>query len=612
MSETIDEFKNKLIDTNITNPFPYVDPHNSWKAPMFIDTANYIEWYEQMILKANSQGYCISFIVGDPGAGKTHFLCHLNHLYYNEKKFNGIYAMYSAHEEERISSRGLWESFFTNDNVVDRIRKEIRTGEVENYTFNNISMRKIIMEYLNNPEAVSSFNSMQLLNLASGLSQLINYKGMHISIIIDNIDEYFRWLNNLRSNNSLDNNDKQDYYGVNPNDDDFNTLFSTLRSTATNVQGLLLILACTRPAYNPITSISVDRTYAGRVTYQDKILGPLTNSQAYELVSMYMNYWVKILDIHQPITEECLIYVPNNSPLNLYPFTKTSIDEIYKVTGQYARDIKTICCEAIDEMKIKKDMWIVKDHYLAEAITEAHKKRPQIVPKEKLDEFYNRRSEWIRSSISSKINKLTEEAHRKYKIITKEKMAEILDTYIQLLNFNLITDFSSIRNTYNPNNWTNKEYLRIINININENQETGVLISYIFSDKPPINRSYFREIKLKDQTDVNSYFDNEFVSHALFIRLWSKQRPGAVLRNSRARELNEVIEDISIDEHIYRIIAAVEGTQDVIERSDLVEHVDRYYFHLRTLLEQLVEKTGQPVKSWEERLREMRRRAAEF
>jgi len=611
MSGSYDDFKNKLIDVNNLNPFPYVDPHNSWKAPMFIDAVNYIEWYKQMILKAKSQGYCISFIVGDPGAGKTHFLCHLNHLYYNEKKFNGIYSMYSAREDEKISARVLWENFFTNNDVVERLKKVIRTWEVENYEFNNIIIREIITEYLNKPESVLSFNYPKLISLARGLSQLINYKGMHISIIIDNIDEYFRWLNNLRSNNLYDNNN-QDYYGVNPNNDDFNTLFSTLRNTATNVQGLLLILACTRPAYNPITSISVDRTHAGRVTYQDKILGPLTNSQAYELVSMYMKYWANMHDIHQPIIEECIVNVPGNDALNLYPFTQTAIDEIHKVTGQLARDIKTICCEAIDEMKIKKDMWIVKEQYLAEAISEAHKKRPQIIPRENVDEFNNRRSEWIRASISTKMDNLIGEAQRKYKVVTKHKMAEILDRYIQLLNFTLISNVSSIRNTDNPSNWTNEEYLRIVNMNINENQDTGILISYIFSDKPPINRLYFREINLKDQTDVNSYFDNELVSHALFIRLWSKQRPGDVTRNHRARQLHEVTEDITIDEHLYRIIAAVEGTQDVIERSDLVEHVDRYYFHLRTLLEQLVEKTGQPLKSWEERLREMRRRAAEF
>ena len=612
MSQNFNEFKNKLIDVKILNPFPYVDPENSWKAPMFIDTANYLEWFKQMIVNVKSQGYCISFIVGDPGAGKTHFLCHLNYQYYEKKQFNGAYSIYSAHAGERITSTKLWNNLFMNQDVVDKIQKEIHIWEVERYRFNNISMKKIILSYLNNPESILSYNSTQISYLARGISQLLNHKGMHICIVIDNVDEYFRWMNSLRKGDIQNDEEEERLYGVNPDNDDVNILFSTLRDTATNMKGLILILACTNTAYIPMTRVSVDRTYASRIAYQDRILGPLTNSQAYELVNMYMDHWVKNNEVIQPTLNECLVNTSFNSTLNLCPFSKTAIDEIYNITGQYARDIKTICCESIDNMKLQKDMWIVKEKYLADAITEAHKKRPQIIPREKIESFYERRPEWLKESIKTILYNLEIEAHKKYYVITINKMIEILDNYIRLLNIDFVENIPRIKNTHNPNYWTDNTNLRIVNIKTTDEVESSIVISYVLSEKPPINRLYFQDITLKHQTDVISYIDNELASHALFIRLWSNPRSVDVMRERRVRELDDLIDEVSIDAHLYKIIASVEGSDEFIERSDLAQHVDRFYLNLKTQINQLAERMGQPLVSWEERLREMRRRAAEF
>jgi len=605
------DFKNKLLDNIILNPFPYVDPRTSWKAPMFIDTGNYLDWFKRMIIRAHTQGYCISFVVGDPGAGKTHFLCHLNYLYYEENKFNGVYSIYSA-GEEKITSQVLWRNFFSNIDVVNRINNLLKIWEVENYKFSKIGMKELLLSYLNDPNKVLSFNSIQLRDLAIGLSELMNLKNLHICIVIDNIDEYFRWLNNQRKNISITVSIEDISYGVNPNEDDVNTLFSTLRNIATNMQGFLIIVACTQPAYVPMKNVSVDRTLASRITYQDNLLGPLSNSQAYELVNMYMNYWQKEYNVELPIFNECTVSLQNNSILNLYPFTMTSIDEMCYVTGGYARDIKTICSEAIDEMRFKKDLWIVKDYYLANAINEAHKKRPQIVPKEKFDRFITRKSEWMKDTISQKIDDLIKEAQRKYLIITKNKLSEILDDYIRTLNIEITEEVLPVKNTNNRNYWTNTENLRILNFYTTENLGISVLVSYIFSDKPPTILGRSQEITLQNITDAISYIDYEIVSHILFIRHWSNPCSPDTRRHKRARELDPVIEDLSIDEHDYRIIASVEGSQEIFSRSDLVEHVDRFYLNLRTQLLQLIERTSQPLKSWEDRLKEMRRRAAEF
>jgi len=611
MKDIIEDFNRKLLNSKVPDPFPFVDPPRYWKAPIIVDAELYLDWFNTMLHNARSQGYCISFIVGDPGAGKTHFLCHINYLYYEAGKFDGIYSTYSA-GEERITPEILWRDFFSNTDVVSRLNQILKPKEVESINFPHLGMKEAIITYLKDPLSVQRFESRKLRRLAEGISNLLYYKGAHMCMVIDNTDEYFRWLNSLRTKTSSEKN--KDTFGVEPTEDDLSTFFGTLRNTATNMQAFLLLVACTQPAYTHIKNITVDRTHAGRIIYQSEILGPLTLGQAYELVNRYMDHWAKENRIELPIIEECLVETVNGEKLNIYPFSKVSIKEIHEITGQYARDIKMICNEAINEMKMKRETWIVKDENLAYAVEEANRRRPQIVPEFKVNEFKKRRVSWLRNTVARRLPELVKRSRAKHRTLTPDMMANIMDSYLKALGIEVVANIQHLPNWYNPAKVTDPTYMRLLKYVKGEGKEKNILCRYVLASKPPINNKKYRKVELRDLTDAISYVESALASHIILILLWSEISTHAIRRNhARAKDFlryEPVIEEFSIDENLWNIIASVEEAEDENDQKDLVEHVDEYYLKLKKHLNLLIDNKIIPSEPYEEKLKKMRKEAA--
>jgi hypothetical protein len=607
IKEISDDLNKRLLDSTIFNPFTYIDPPRHWKAPFIIDAEYYLEWFPRKLQEARTQGYAISFVVGDPGAGKTHFLCHINYLFYVAKKFSGLHSIYSA-GEKKITPEVLWRDFFGNTDVMERLGQLISSERVKSFRFPQIGTKETILAYLSDPRKVQEFETDELQRMAQGISNLLSEKGAYICMVIDNVDEYFRWLNSLHIKTSQET-DEKDLLGVEPTQEDLNVFFGTLRNTATNMEAFLLLVACTSPIYNPIekNAVAADRTHAGRISYQPKILGPLSPSQSYELVNKYMEHWAKENGVKLPLLEECSVETSEGKTLNLYPFSKVAIQEIREITGQYARDIKTICSKAIDDMRYRQEIWIVKDEYLALAVDEAHKLRPQIIPREKVNAFKERRVQWLKKTIELRLPELEKLAHQQYLALSSEELVQIVDSYVKALGIG-VEDVSPIRNWVHPSNLTDTS-----NIRIWEYAKKRILASYIFSDKRPLGPLYHRMIELRDLTDAISYINSNLATHIIFITHWCGTRsPKARGYYSQLSPYDSVIKEFSIDEQLFKVIASVRLANDENERRDLVEHIDQYNLRLIENLNWLIKQSVYPQKSWEERTKEERFKDAQF
>lgn len=104
-----DLFDEKLLKS-VENPFRY--PHPPRRPPFAVGGEQVVEWFKTRYNESIGQGSKISFIVGVPGAGKSHFLSHLEYLFYDvNNKIKGIYTIYNASNTE-IDEKDIWIKLF--------------------------------------------------------------------------------------------------------------------------------------------------------------------------------------------------------------------------------------------------------------------------------------------------------------------------------------------------------------------------------------------------------------------------------------------------------------------------------------------------------------------
>jgi len=582
--DKMDKFNQKLIGWETGNPFPYVDPPRGWKPPFIVDAENYLQWFERIYKSTIGQGYIISFIVGDPGAGKSHFACYLDYLFNAKKKFKGIYSTFSA-GQNKITARELWMDFFLNNDVIKRIKELIDVETIEHYNFRSENIRRNITNYINGTLEIDNLNDIEIQDMAAGVSSVLATKGAGLCMVLDNIDEYLRYLNSLHQPLSDLPREEREFKRQQQELEDLQNFFGTLRTACRDMPNFLLLIACTTQAYKPIErhSITVDRTFAGRVQYQSEILRTLSQSQTYELVHKYLQWWSLQNGVDLPLIEGCMVKSPNGDTISIYPFTKTALQEIFEVTGQFARDIKMICNACINQMKNEQKVWIVKDEYLAYAIEEAHKRRPQIIPSMNLEKFRRRRTIWMKETMGIKLRKAESLAKSRYSFgIDQESLIEKLSIYVINLGIT-VEKLPSIQNKENLR-WIDPKSLRIWGYG----EGKRVLVSHVFSNDAPLKKTYFKYIEWRDISNAISYVDAGIATHILFATRWCGGFSKATLQYYHKTSWYEpIIETINMDDSFFKVIGAVE-TENEKERKYLIEHVDEYHFKLRETLDRLV------------------------
>jgi len=555
-----DEFDKKLLTED--NPFKYPDPPS--RPPFMVGGEEYLRWFENTFEHSIKHGYSISFIVGEPGAGKSHFLRYLDYLFYEANKFRGIYAIYNARHEE-IEEKDLWLQLLFNNDAIHKLRQILSIAKIQSFPIRQ-DIKTNIISLLNGSLEIKSLDPTMLHQIGETLSELLVHAGAGMCIAIDNIDEHFRYLS--------------DKYGKEKALEKF---FGMLRSLTAGVRQILILLACTTPVYSEIKSVTVDRTHARRIEFQEQTLKELTLPQSFQLVHNYLNWWAEKHGVSVPMHSECIV---DDEDMSIYPFSKTAIEYFYKVTARYAGDIVLVCCECINDMKSEGKVLIVKDELIFYALEKAFKRRPQIISK--IDILKKDRLKILEKLLDKKLKEIESRIRQKYSAgIEHDVLIDRVEAFVEMLGIR-VNDAPAVINYYNPSRLvSSSEYLKIW-----QYRDKKIAVKYIIGDKPPIGSqerpTYFRQITLQDIVDIGSLIEANEATHGLFALYWAGEYAKPLYKIwEQKNKFGPILDEIVLDDHIFKIIGVVEEGED--DKNDLATYVDNYYLRLVEKLDRLIE-----------------------
>lgn len=576
-NQNLDAFEKKLLDTSTDNPFRYPEPPP--RPPFIVGGEQIVKWFVDRYHQSIRQGYNISFVVGDPGAGKSHFLSHLEHLFYERNSLKGIYVVYGARREE-IDEKDLWTSLFLNDDVLRRLKQIISIDKVQKSKIRQ-DAKQIIVKLLERELQVDLLDSKTLHVVAEGISELLVEENAGMCIAIDNVDEHFRFISEKY---------EMEYGKEQGKTKAIASFFGTLRSVTTGLKQLVLLLACTTPVYTEIENAGADRTHARRVEFQAERLKELALNQSLELVNKYLTWWSQRHETKLPLIkeDECAFVMPTGEKVSLYPFSKTAIEYFHRVTGQFAGDIVCVCNQCVNDMRTEQEISIVKDEVIFHALEEAKKRRPQLIPR--IDILDHERPKILQKLVEKRLSILESQTRSKYQAGIDD--ATIIDAIEKYSNALGITK-TSVQPAKDY-----RDYTRLIppseSSRVWEYKGKRIFVKYILGPHAPIGPEgrefgYGRKIELQDNVEVLSYLKDDKVTHVLFVRRWADTYSRAAGRMSAIWRLQPVIEEINLDKTIYKIIGVVEDTSE--HRKDLIEHIEKFYVNLKKTLDSLVERT---------------------
>jgi hypothetical protein len=575
----LDEFNKALLTKE--NPFWYPAPPK--RPPFMVGGEEYLRWFKDTFVHSIGHGYVVSFVVGQPGAGKSHFLSYLDHLFYEKNSFDGVYSIFEARREE-IDESDLWRNLLWTEDAVKKLRKVLTTDKIETSNIRS-DIKGNLTKLLEGTLQIESLPSNALHEVAVGLSELLVKENAGICLAIDNVDEHFRFLS--------------DKYGK---EKALERFFGTLRSITTGLKQIVVLLACTSPVYEQIKAVEVDRTFARRIEYREEMLKELSLGQAFEIVHSYMEWWAKKQNLKLPLVPECC-FETSSDHLSLYPFSRIAVEYFHKVTSQFAGDIVFACCELVDTLKSQERVSIIKDEIIIFGLENAAKKRPQIISKTEI--LKTDRARILEKLMTLKLIDAQRKTREKYiSGITSTKIIESVESYARILGIG-ISAVPSVPNFYNPARWvTPEETLKIWEY------KGRKIIEFIIGDQSPIGtpeiKTYSRYIEPEDVIKAASFIESGHAAHILYLLHWS----GSYSRNCR-RALVELIgfepisAEMDLEDVLLKIIAAIEEGGD--DRKDLIEHVEKYYVKLIETLDILQKQERPPEKTLKQRHAEIRR-----
>lgn len=573
-NQTSEEFKRKLLDINTDNPFRYPEPP---PRPYFIVGGEQIlKWFKDRFQQSIREGYNISFVVGEPGAGKSHLLSHLEYLFFETDSLNGIYVIYRARREE-ITERDLWTSLFLNDDVLKKLKELLHIDKIQNSKIRQ-DAKQAIIKLLQGESQIDLLTDKVLHVIAEGLSELLIEENAGMCIAIDNVDEYFRFIVEKY---------EQEYGKEQGRNKALASLFGTLRSVTTGLKQILLLLACTTPVYTEIENAGADRTHARRVEFQAERLKELNSNQSKVLVNKYMTWWAERHKVKLPLVKEegCIFSLPTKEELSTYPFSETAIEYFHKVTGQFAGDIVCVCNQCINDMRTEQKIYVVKDEIIFHALEEARKRRPQLIPR--IDILSLERSKILQKLMEKRLSILESQTRNRYQAgIDDATLIDAVEKYADALG---------ISKTSPQHAKDYRDPTRLIppsaSSRVWEYKGKRIFVKYILGPNAPIGPEgkefgYGRKIELQDIVEVISQIEDDKASHALYVRRWADTYSHATWQMSQIWRLRPVMEEVTLDKTIYKIIAASEDTSE--HRKDLIEHVESFV-NLRAKLDSLIE-----------------------
>lgn len=595
---------NEQLLNSIDNPFRY--PHPPHRPPFIIGGEQIVEWFKTRYQESIGQGSKISFIVGVPGAGKSHLLSHLEYLFYDAKdRIKGIYAIYNARHEE-IDEKALWINLFWGESVLDALKQMIDASKIKNSKIPpNIQIR--LTKLLERQLDLDALDTNTLHNMAEGLSKLLVKENAGICIAIDNIDEYFRKMIE-KYQEKYTKEEARDRVAAN--------LLGTIRVATAGLDQIVVLLACTEDVHDQIMQARVDVTYGRRVEAQQKKLQELSSHQAVELVNKYLDWWARMHGIGLPSIEdeEYSMMDPKGQRILVYPFSMKAIEYFHKVTRAMPGDIVCLCGQCVNDMRRERSISVVRGATIHYELQEAKRTYPQLVLKS--DIIDKERPLYMKELMEKRLKLILKEmrsAGSDFKRIT-----DAFEMYASELGINKGTVSSTKRYP---------EFLHLIPLSENsriwEYKQKRILVKYIIGPHPGLGEpgrefGWGKEIETQDKIEARSCLEDEStgVTHVLFVTRWSKPLIGDIwLYGAGMEKFRSVISEFNIDAFVEKVVGVVEDSSE--HRKDLIQHIEHCDgenyrgAHLLMILDSLTERTTSG-KSLEQRRREDKEVMARF
>jgi len=563
-------FNTQLLNS-IDNPFRY--PHPPDRPPFVVGGEYIIDWFKSRFRESIGQGSKISFIVGVPGAGKSHVLSHLKYLFYDaQQRIRGIYAVYDARGEE-IDEKDLWINLLWDEDVLDTLKHIIDATKIKNSRI-PLPVQNGIIKLLDGQLDYGTLDGKSLHDIAEGLSKLLVRENAGICLAIDNIDEFFRVMTQKY---------QEKYSKEEARDRVAASLLGTIRVATAGLDQIVVLLACTEDVHDKISEARVDVTYGRRVEAQEKKLQELSTHQSIDLANKYLDWWAQTHGTKLPTVDddECSLVDSQGGKISVYPFSTKAIEYFHKVTRAMPGDIVCLCGQCINDMRREGQISVVKGAAIHYAVEEAKKAYKQLVLKAEIIE--KERPLYMKELMDKRLALILKE----FKSVGSDstRIINTIESYTAALGVRKITlppakrytdEARSIPPSSNSRTW--------------EYKGKRIFVEYIIGPYPPLGEhgrefGFGREIESQDWIEAMSFLQDEStgVTHVLFIIRWAKPLMGSELKfGSGMEKFRPVVNEVNIDDVIDKIAAAVEDTSE--HRNDLINHVEYAMSHATGLI----------------------------
>jgi hypothetical protein len=557
------EFDSKLLKEE--NPFPYPDPPR--RPPFMVGGSDYLAWFKDKTDQSNQQGYVLSYIVGDPGAGKSHFVNHLDYLFNEGKQFQGLFSIYAARRRE-FSDTDLWRHFFTDADVIkslEQVLSHYSGPSRDRQVTPEIKLPVTLLTKLVDGEIdLGEAPDERVSQVARAVDALLGLEKMTMCVAIDNIDEHFRFLS--------------DGYG---NEKALEKLLGTMRGAVTDVRHVIILLCCTTDVHQIIVKTATDRTHLRRIEPQREVLHELSLSDTYQLVAGYLSWWANRHGVKSPVVLECVAGDPK-VPLNIYPFTELALKYFRDMTSHYAGDIMKICGSAVQLMRANGRVSVLKDEDLIFAIDNAIKTYGLVVNAPNLTQD---RDLILKDKLGPQLDQIRLKAQERYKHGAEPSVLEqAIERFARRLNISSAAIQQVVYSENPSKRIAPRGDLKIWSVGPNR-----IAVKYIWGPRPDLPHRVY-ELGIEDVGEIVSLIDARQATHGLFILHNVSPVPSLGSSAARLRALHsEILDYIELsDDNIMELLGLSELPDD--RAADLMKYTERLRIKLRDTIDSLLQR----------------------
>lgn len=588
-----EEFNRKLLDGE--NPFPYPEP--PLRPSFIIGGEPYLRWFENEYKnRTRQEGTSGVFIVGMPGAGKTHFLRHHDYLFYQKGKFKGLYAIITLSDQE-IDEKEIWKELFLRPDSAERLtsllpKEEIMAAQIRP------DIKTNILKLVNQTLDLNSLSVEAIRKIAEHVSNLLPNESI-ICFAFDNIEEYLSARENeylIRAKTIP----SEALTKQRATAEAVELLVEKIRNMTSNIRRAIVLLSLTTPAWVEVRKTAPARTKARRFRFAEKeqVLSELTLPQCFQLVHKYMEQWCIKNGLSLPKDYEDCMCTVGSKTVSLYPFTSLSVELARRITDQLAGDIVCFCSECINQMRNKGYVEIVRDQFAIECLLAISTEYPWLGWASRARTILEEMGPVIlKKHLTEKLKDLEKLTRKKYELgIDPETIANSINRFADVLGV-MISLAPAVEDSYSPNG---KPIQASKLLNIWSFGETKIAVKYVIGKERehiPKAKLYGGRVTFRDYADVISLIDAEKATHGLLIYAWAVEdyRFGSGL-HQRLNELGKTFKTINISDDVYKIVAVAEASE---EQKVLAEFVDRIFVNLRERLTVLVHQKRPEIKPLE-------------